>query len=129
MSVHILQTVLLAAALIMGLTNTVFNGLFLALAFAGTAFYLGRRYGPPNPPPDLFTRKNPPRRHIAWGGLPICVMNVGRERKFGRSRRNEVRRPRPVSGVCQKTGGHAAPMTPQSGHMPGPRPPGRGPSR
>lgn len=46
MSIRTLQIVLLSAALIVGLTSTVFNGLsLLALIFLGGALYLGHRYG------------------------------------------------------------------------------------
>lgn len=46
MSIRSLQTVLLSAALVVGLTSTVFNGLsLLALIFLGGALYLGARHG------------------------------------------------------------------------------------
>lgn len=46
MSIRSLQIVLLIAALVVGLTSTVFNGLsLLALIFLGAVVYLGVRYG------------------------------------------------------------------------------------
>lgn len=46
MSIRSRQIVLLSAALVIGLTSTVFNGLsLLALLFLGGALYLGVRHG------------------------------------------------------------------------------------
>lgn len=48
MSIRSLQIVLLIAALVVGLTSTVFNGLsLLALILLGGVIYLGVRHGSP----------------------------------------------------------------------------------